>query len=571
MGGPRAEFGQFLILSGHFFGRLFRNETVDFEDQMKERLIVALTLLAVIFAWSSWLLLFKYHFVPDVNRSWQEKNYIFTLMMLVFAVVTLLEWDVLFPDRQDFLNLTPLPVRLRTVFAAKLASFVLFVGMFSVAMMSVSSILFSIYLTEWRANSLVLAVRYVLSHLLAGFAANFTVFFGFVFLQFFLMAALPLEIYRRVSLFVRFALIAVLVFLLLGFIAEPSILGRSFHTLEPLKESGDPFLLKFPPLWFVGLYEVLLGTRDPVFAAQARTACLALVLSLVAFAATSALSYHRHIRKTLEIRKARPALFRLRERWRRLLSLTVLRAPEERAVYNFFSDTLKSSAKHRMSLAYYLAVGAAVILLFIVAYREAFQTLTPSNGFLLAQPLLLVFTLVAGIRVLVNQPVASEANWVFRLTETPRRGKYLSGLKKAIVIKLILPLFGGVFALHFWLWGARTAFLHAAFGMVISVLAVEAAFYHFRKVPFACTYVPGKFKLHLTVIPSLLGLIVIMTALVGVEMKILAHPGKGGLFLAAAAAAVLAFREGNRRFYRKMPLVYEDQPEAAMIALPDGG
>ena len=99
-------------------------------------------------------------------------------MMLVFAVVTLLEWDVLFPDRQDFLNLTPLPVRLRTVFAAKLVSFVLFVGLFSVAMMSVSSVLFSMYLTEWRANSLVLAVRYVVSHLLAGFAANFTVFFA---------------------------------------------------------------------------------------------------------------------------------------------------------------------------------------------------------------------------------------------------------------------------------------------------------------------------------------------------------------------------------------------------------
>jgi len=571
MNGPRAEFGQFIILSGHFFGRLFRNETVDFEDQMKERLIVALTLLAVIFSWTSWLLLFKYHFVPDVNRSWQEKNYIFTLMMLVFAVVTLLEWDVLFPDRQDFLNLTPLPVRLRTVFAAKLASFVLFVGMFSIAMMSVSSILFSMYLTEWRANSLVLAVRYVVSHILAGFAANFTVFFGFVFLQFFLMAALPLELYRRISLFVRFALIAVLVFLLLGFMAEPSILGRSFHALEPLKESGDPFLLKFPPLWFVGLYEVLLGTRDALFAAQARTAGLALVLSLVAFAATSALSYHRHIRKTLEIRKARPAFFALRERWRRLLSLTVLRTPEERAVYGFFSDTLKSSAKHRMSLAYYLAVGAAVILLFIVAYREAFRMLTPANGYLLVQPLLLVFSLVAGIRVLVNQPVAPEANWVFRLTETPRTGKYLSGLKKAVIIKLILPLFGGVFAVHVWLWDARAALLHAAFGLVISVLAVEAAFYHFRKIPFACTYVPGKFKLHLTVMPFSLGLLVIMTALVGIEKTILADPGKGGLFLAAAAAAVFALREGNRRFYRKMPLVYEEQPEAAMIALPDGG
>ena len=44
MGGLRTELGQLNILSRHFFGRMFRNETVDFEDQMKERLIVALTL-----------------------------------------------------------------------------------------------------------------------------------------------------------------------------------------------------------------------------------------------------------------------------------------------------------------------------------------------------------------------------------------------------------------------------------------------------------------------------------------------------------------------------------------------
>src|SRR4030042_1731210 len=144
MSGLRTELGQFSILSRHFFGRMFRNETVDFEDQMKEKLIAVLALLAVFIAWSSLLVLFKYIFVADINRSWQEKNYVFTLMMLVFGVVTLLEWDVLFPDRQDFLNLTPLPVRLRTVFAAKLVSFVLFVATFSVAMMRLSAFLFSL-------------------------------------------------------------------------------------------------------------------------------------------------------------------------------------------------------------------------------------------------------------------------------------------------------------------------------------------------------------------------------------------------------------------------------------------
>jgi hypothetical protein len=569
MPGLRTELGQYTILSAHFFGRLFRNETVDFEDQMKEKLYVALTLLAVFFAWASWLMLFKYHFVADLNRSWQEKNYIFTLMMLVFALITLLEWDILFPDRQDFLNLTPLPVRLRTVFAAKLASFVMFVGLFSAAMMSVSAVLFSIYLAEWRANSLVLAGRYVVSHVLAGFAAALVVFFTFVFLQFLLMALLPHGLYKRVSLGVRFLLIAALVFLLLSFIAAPSVLGRSFHDLGDLKESGDMFMFRFPPLWFVGLYEVLLGTRDAVFIAEARTAGLSLLAALLAFAAASGLSYHRHLRKTLEVQKSGPAFFRVREGWRKALAATVLRTPEERTVYGFFADTLRASSKHRTAFSYYLAVGAAAILLLAVAYRQAFRMLTPDNGFLLAQPLLLAFTIIAGIRVLVDQPAASEANWVFRMTETGTTRRYLDGLKKAVFIKLILPLFLAVFVLHAFLWDPGLAFVHAAFGTVVSGLAVAAAFYHYRKVPFACTYVPGKIKLHFTAIPALIGLLLTMMALTAIEKAVLNDPVRdGAAVLAGAAVLGLALRLGNRRFYRDNGLVYEEEPESAMVELP---
>jgi len=564
----RTEFGQFSILSWHFFGRLFQNETVDFEDQMKEKLYVALTLMAVFFAWASWLMLFKYHFVADIDRSWQEKNYIFTLMMLVFALITLLEWDILFPDRQDFLNLTPLPVRLRTVFAAKLASFVMFVGLFSVAMMSVSAVLFSMYLTEWRANSLVVAVRYVVSHILAGFAAALAVFFAFVFLQFLLLALLPRGIYKRVSLAARFLLIAGIVFVLLSFIAAPSVLGRSFHDLGDLKENGDMFMFRFPPLWFVGLYEVLLGTHDAVFIAEARSAGLAVLAAILAFAAASGLSYHRHLRKTLEVDKSGPAFFRVREGWRKALWATVLRTPEERTIYEFFADTLRSSSKHRIAFSYYLAVGLAAILLLAVAYRQAFQMLTPDNGFLLAQPLLLAFTIIAGIRALVDQPVASEANWVFRVTETGATRRYLDGLKKAVFIKLILPLFLAVFALHSFLWDPGRAFVHAAFGTVVSSLALAGAFYHYRKVPFACTYVPGKIKLHFTAIPFLVGLLLTMMALMAVEKAVLRDLRDGAVVLAVAAAAGLALRWGNRRFYRLNGLVYEDAPEAAMIELP---
>jgi len=565
--GLRTELGQIALLSRHFFGRMFRNETVDFEDQMKEKLIAVLALLAVFIAWSSLLVLFKYIFVADINRSWQEKNYVFTLMMLVFGVVTLLEWDVLFPDRQDFLNLTPLPVRLRTIFAAKLVSFVLFVATFSVAMLSISSLLFSLYLTKWRADTVALSARYVVSHILAGFAANFAVFFAVVFVQFFLMAALPEAAAKRAALFVRFALIAALVFLLLSFVAAPTVLGRSFAALETLKESGDPFVFRFPPLWFVGLYEILLGTKDAVFAAQARTAGLALALALVAFGCSAALSYRRHVRKTLEVRAPRASPGGARSIGRRILTGALLRTPEDRAVYGFFADTLRSSPKHRMALVYYLAVGSAVIMALIAANRESFRTLTPANGLFLILPLLLALFLVAGVRALVDRPTALEANWIFRLTETPRPGRYAGALKKAVIVRIVLPVFLAVFGFHALLWDLPTALSHALFGFIVSALATEAAFYRYRKVPFACAWVPGRFKPHFLFLPASLGLLFGLAALAEAEKAVLADPSRGAAVLAVACAAALALRAGNRRFYRTTSLLFDDAPDAALIEL----
>src|SRR5512143_973011 len=200
------ELAQLGILTRHFFARLFRNDIVDFEDQMKARLVAVLTILAVIVGWSSQLLIFfKYELSPDVGISWQEKNYIFTLMMIIFGIVTLLEWDMLFPDRRDYVNLTPLPVRLRTVLAAKLASFIAFIGLFSAAMNSLSSVVFTMFLSQWRSNSLLFGLRYLGAHLISAFAACFCVFFAGLFINFFLTALLPTSLYRRISIFVRYA------------------------------------------------------------------------------------------------------------------------------------------------------------------------------------------------------------------------------------------------------------------------------------------------------------------------------------------------------------------------------
>ncbi len=567
-----SELRQLSILAGHFFRRLFRNDMIDFEDQMKEKLIVALTLLAVFFSWAAWLMMFKYHFVPDLNSSWQEKAYLFSLMMLVFAVVTLLEWDVLFPDRRDFLNLLPLPVRLRTLFAAKLASFLLFIGMFSAAMMTVPAVLFAFYLTGWRHNSLVFEARYVLAHLCSGLAAGAAVFFGLLFVQFLLMALFPEPLYRRIATIVRFAMAAGLAFVLLSLIAAPSILGAWFRNFEALKASGAPSLAWFPPLWFVGLYETLLGTGDPFFEAGAFKAGATLVLVPLAFLGAAALSYARHVRRTIET--ARPGRGRVRTAldiaWRRLLSGTLLRTPEERAVYGFFSGTLRSSPRHRMPLVYAAAAGAAVSLTLIAAYRQALRALSPENGVLLVIPLIPALAVVAGVRAVVDRPVALEANWIFRLGESPRIQLYASGLKKAVVLKFVAPWFAAVAAVHAALWDFGTAALHGAFGLVVSVLALEAVFFRYRKIPFACSWVPGKLRLQFTAIPTLIGGLLLMMILAAIEKEILADPSRGLFYLACAAAAGFGLYWGNRRFYRTAALNFVEEPAGALIELPTG-
>jgi hypothetical protein len=53
---------------------------------------------------------------------WGAERIVLSLDMLVVGVFALLSWDSTFLDRRDVLVLAPLPVRVRTLFAAKIAA-----------------------------------------------------------------------------------------------------------------------------------------------------------------------------------------------------------------------------------------------------------------------------------------------------------------------------------------------------------------------------------------------------------------------------------------------------------------
>ena len=210
------EVRQYLVLTRHFFNRLFQNDIVDFEDQMKERTIGVLAILAGFCGFFAYIALYKYAWIEDTGTSWREKALLTTLYMLVMGLVAVLEWDIIFPDSRDFANLSPLPLHARTLFAAKFSSLFLFVGIFALGINSISTLSFLVYLPQWQPSPLVFAGKLLLVHLLTMFLACFFVFFFNVALIGLLLSLLGYRLFTRLSAYIRslFLLIYVSLFLL---------------------------------------------------------------------------------------------------------------------------------------------------------------------------------------------------------------------------------------------------------------------------------------------------------------------------------------------------------------------
>ena len=107
---------RFVLLVRHFFGRFFDTETLSPHGDAEAGVIQTLGILAVPGAF--FVLLFR----PLTLWGWPlvSVRYIFVLYsMIVMGFVMVFQWDALFPDRRDYQILTPLPVRLGTLFLPK--------------------------------------------------------------------------------------------------------------------------------------------------------------------------------------------------------------------------------------------------------------------------------------------------------------------------------------------------------------------------------------------------------------------------------------------------------------------
>ena len=443
----------------------------------------------------------------------------------VTAFAVFFEWDMLFPDRRDFLVLAPFPIRLRTLFAAKFGALGFFVGLLISAINFFPTLampLFSLFVPEARRSGLM--VQMMAAQLAATGGASALAFFAVATLQGALINISNPRIFQRISPWVQMigmstAILAIFLF------PVYSLLLPSMVTMHP------QWLRFLPPVWFTGVYDLWLPHPNPVFESLGAMAGKALMVVAGLFCVTWLMGFRRHYRRTLEAQNTEsraPRPFRLER---------LFGPPVERAIYRFGVAIAARSAKHRLFLATYWSVGIAVGLATTIVVRVG--RLGISQEGLRSLPLLVMFFVVSGFRAAFQFPAELSSNWLFRMAEGEWAEVSRRAARKHVWIRGLIPALILFFPLEASFWGAGAAMLHTMFQLLTGGLLVEVLFWNFNKVPFTCSYFPGTMSLALLACLYLYGFTTYSFEMADLEAAFDLHPLQFALF-GAGAVPILA-------------------------------
>jgi hypothetical protein len=549
---------RFKTLARHFFSRFFDKESLSADADERANVVQIVAMLAVPGAIVSLFMIADHPLIrSELTRLWLRAGdrYVFvSYAMVVMGFVMTFKWDSLFPDRRDYLILTPLPISLGEFFAAKVLALCAFLLSFVVAINIFSCVIVP-YVYLVRDNRLDVILPAFFAHATAAFGASIFMALFFGALQGVLINVMPPSVFRRVSTWIQMVSMTVLVALLL---ITPGISGN----IRLLAESDIRALDYIPLFWFFGVYEVLNpeGTLIPASYIWARTAVEAMIVVSLVFVVTYLISYRRYSKKILEGVEseifAQP-WYQRAFAW--ILNTTLIRHPYQRASFHFIGRIFARSSKHKLFVAMYSGIGLAVtILSLVVLRRHEGVVLSISATGLMEAPLILSFFVVSGLRATFNIPYELPANWMFQITSGSDAAEFIKATRKWVFLKGIVPVYALLAPLVFAFSEPREAVFCLAFALAIAALLTEFFFFKFNKVPFTCSYLPPKSHLAFLAGAYLYGFTIYTFTIGQLESWVGRSPQRMiGFFVTVLAVMIVASLYSRSRG-RESEIIYED-------------
>jgi hypothetical protein len=491
---------------------------------------------------------------PDVLERVVLVDRLFYIVyaMLACALLASMLWDALFPDRQDQEVVGVLPVRPRTLAAAR---FITALG--AAIILSASVAVSSGFMYTFNVASAFKVAHIVgwwpttfVAHVITTAMAGVFMFAVLLALRGVAVAVIGAEAAQRAAAVLQLVTVVLLVEV---FIFLPTVLmGLASELANPANAE------KLPPLWFLGLYTTIAGPATSYVPGLASLAIVTTVALVALAAAMYVLPARWNARRTLEALLKDHAGHTIAMAQR--LASPLLPHPASRAVFAFVLASLARSRRHALIVATYLGIALAMagVRLMAAMVRGRPLALNEPADYLLSIPLVLTFFLVMGLRAAFAVPTDTEANWTFRVAQPRAIGPCIHGVGVAMVGVAVLPVTIVWLLITASLWDLRAAMAAATMHLACGLILVELTLINCHGVPFTRPHVAASSGVRAGWAIMLVALHLYAFRLDDIQLAALDSPLGVTIFATAAALATVAVRA--YRLSRRRDLLEFDAP-----------
>jgi hypothetical protein len=486
-----------------------------------------------------------------LSLAWRTEQFSIPTTMLVVGLIAVISWDATFPDRRDVMVLSPLPVAAQTILIAKVSA--------SGALLGVA--LLSLNCASGLAGPLVLGMhnggfpgvlRFAMAYWFSLVAATIFLYSSVLTVQGFTALLLPRRAFLRLSAILQLTAFG----LFLGvYFLEPTLTTRAATAAT----ENQWIMAWSPSFWFFALLNQLNGSLPPELAWLSRKAWLGLFAAVFGAVSSLFLCYLRTMKKTVEEPDLVPGARGLH--WTPNFGSSL-----QTAIVLFSVRSLTRSRQHRVVFAFYLALvfGFALSWLRTDLSSQGPSPLTPD---VLISAFMMMNLAVFGLRSVFSLPISLTANWVLRITQLCPSEKYIAATRGCLWLLAVLPvwLISAGLSLSFRPWHQVAA--HLAVLAILSSIFVELSLIGFHKVPFTCSYLPGKVNIQAVFWGFLFLSLVFAIVNADFELRALYDPLRFLSIMSLLGTVGLGLWDFNHHRAKSAVLYFEELPEQVITTL----
>jgi hypothetical protein len=191
----------------------------------------------------------------------------------------------------------------------------------------------------------------------------------------------------------------------------------------------------------------------------------------------------------------------------------------------------------------------------------------PLTQELIMPTLVMLCLAVVGLRSIFSLPVSLKANWVLQVTQLRPSAEYIAGTRRALLVMSAGPVWVVAAALSLWFRPCTAVGEHLVVLGLVAVTLAELSLLNVSKIPFACSYLPGKSNIQYMFWAFIVVFLPIAMSIANWEMKGFRAPRQMLLMLAVLGVLAGGLWAWNRHAARGAVLYYEEQEPEVITTL----